>query len=214
MFERGTRGSRNGGAGLSKSAFESCFIEHFSIRSYAAVVRCEDIRLPGLHRDRRRWVLGIPGIRHQEHFMAKSNDHPFISVVPDANAWLDEICDELEFADRRDALHALRAALHVLRDRLSPEQNAHLSAQLPTLIRGIYYEAWRPGEGIHVERRIELYLAEMQRELGNRSELDPFDAARTVYTVVQRHVSEGEIVKLTATLPHQLRILWEPAGTN
>ena len=146
--------------------------------------------------------------------MAKSNDHPFVSVVPDANAWLDEICDELEFADRRDALHALRAALHVLRDRLSPEQNAHLSAQLPTLIRGISYEAWRPGEGIHVERRIELYLAEMQRELGNRSELDPFDAARTVYTVVQRHVSEGEIVKLTATLPHQLRILWEPAGTN
>ena len=69
--------------------------------------------------------------------MAKSNDHPFVSVVPDANAWLDEICDELEFADRRDALHALRAALHVLRDRLSPEQNAHLSAQLPTLIRGI-----------------------------------------------------------------------------
>jgi uncharacterized protein (DUF2267 family) len=156
-------------------------------------------------------ITGIPGTRLQEHFMANTKDHLFASVVPDANVWLDEICDELEWADRRDALHALRAALHVLRDRLTPEQNAHLTAQFPTLIRGIYYEAWRPGEGIHVERRIDLYLAEMQRELGKRSELDPFEAARIVYAVVQRHVSEGEIVKLTATLPRQLRILWEPA---
>ncbi len=62
-----------------------------------------------------------------------------------------------------------------------------------------------------MERRIDLYLAEMKRELGKRSDLDPFDAARTVYAVIQRHISEGEIVKLTATLPRQLRILWEPA---
>jgi uncharacterized protein (DUF2267 family) len=32
--------------------------------------------------------------------------------------------------------------LHVLRDRLTPEQAVHLGAQLPILVRGVYYEGW------------------------------------------------------------------------
>lgn len=34
--------------------------------------------------------------------------------------------------------------LHCLRDRLSVDQAAHLSAQLPLLVRGIYYESYHP----------------------------------------------------------------------
>jgi uncharacterized protein (DUF2267 family) len=35
--------------------------------------------------------------------------------------------------------HALRAALHALRYRLPVDESAQLAAQLPMLIRGIYY---------------------------------------------------------------------------
>jgi Uncharacterized conserved protein (DUF2267) len=38
---------------------------------------------------------------------------------------------------------ALRSVLHVLRNRLTPEQAVHLGAQLPLLVRGIFYEGWR-----------------------------------------------------------------------
>lgn len=34
--------------------------------------------------------------------------------------------------------------LHCLRDRLIVDEAAHLGDQLPILVRGIYYEAWRP----------------------------------------------------------------------
>ena len=34
--------------------------------------------------------------------------------------------------------------LHTLRDRLTVDVAAKLAAQLPTLIRGIYYEDWDP----------------------------------------------------------------------
>ena len=45
--------------------------------------------------------------------------------------------------DRRSAYRALRSVLHVLRDRLTPEQAVHLGAQLPLLVRGIFYDGWR-----------------------------------------------------------------------
>ena len=40
--------------------------------------------------------------------------------------------------DHRSAYRALRSVLHVLRNRLTPEQAVHLGAQLPLLVRGIF----------------------------------------------------------------------------
>jgi uncharacterized protein (DUF2267 family) len=34
--------------------------------------------------------------------------------------------------------------LHVLRDRLPVPEAAHLGAQLPMLVRGFYYDNWKP----------------------------------------------------------------------
>jgi uncharacterized protein (DUF2267 family) len=45
--------------------------------------------------------------------------------------------------DHRSAYRALRSVLHVLRNRLTPEQAVHLGAQLPLLVRGIFYDGWR-----------------------------------------------------------------------
>lgn len=135
---------------------------------------------------------------------------PFASAIADANRWLDQIAAELD-ADRREALHVLRAALHALRDRLSVEQNAHLAAQMPTVIRGLYFEGWRPGHVEQVERGIDHFLEEILDRLERgTSDVDAYEAARATYAVLAAHVSSGEIRKILATLPHELRVLWEP----
>lgn len=56
------------------------------------------------------------------------------------NEWLQDLMDELNFSQRKQAYQALRATLQTLRDRMIVEEAAHLGAQLPMLIRGFYYE--------------------------------------------------------------------------
>ena len=64
--------------------------------------------------------------------------------VEKTHIWLKEIAEELGDEDRQYAYRALRAVLHTLRDRLTVDVAAKLAAQLPTLIRGVYYEDWDP----------------------------------------------------------------------
>ena len=45
---------------------------------------------------------------------------------------------------RNQSYNALRAVLHTLRDRVTVDESAQFAAQLPTLVRGIYYEGWDP----------------------------------------------------------------------
>ena len=64
-------------------------------------------------------------------------------TVQQTNIWVKTLGEELHVEDRHAAYMALRAVLHVLRDRLTAEQAVHLGAQLPLypgpLLRG---DAW------------------------------------------------------------------------
>ena len=67
----------------------------------------------------------------------------FDKTLQTTNIWLDEIMDQIGPA-RHTAWHVLGATLHALRDRLTIDQAVHLGAQLPLLVRGLYYDQWRP----------------------------------------------------------------------
>ena len=61
-----------------------------------------------------------------------------------ADAWVKDMMVCLDTTDPHLALHALRAGLHALRDRLTVEEAAQLAAQMPMTIRGLFYENWHP----------------------------------------------------------------------
>ncbi|MCX8050117.1 MAG: DUF2267 domain-containing protein, partial [Methylohalobius sp.] len=73
-----------------------------------------------------------------------SNFEPIERTVQKTFEWLKEIGQELGIEDKYRAYHALRSVLHHLRDRLSVEDSANLAAELPMLIRGLYYEGFQP----------------------------------------------------------------------
>ncbi len=130
----------------------------------------------------------------------------FATTIEKSAIWLHEIENDTGWDEHR-AYRALRAALHVLRDRLTVDQAAHLGAQLPMLVRGFYYEGWHPAAA--PDKRIgnkDDFLACVRREC-NDPQIDPELACCAVFGTLGRHVTGGEIAKLRNALPKSIAAL-------
>ncbi len=76
--------------------------------------------------------------------MSQTGLSVFDVTVQKTNIWLNDLMELLQCEDRHRAYFALRTVLHALRDHLAVDMAADLGAQLPMLVRGFYYEGWRP----------------------------------------------------------------------
>jgi uncharacterized protein (DUF2267 family) len=124
-----------------------------------------------------------------------------------AEMWINQICTELGTRDEERAYLALRASLHALRDRLPVQEAAHLAAQLPMIIRGLFFEGWHPGTRRPRSRSRHGFLEVVAREIPVGA-LEPEAAVRAVFAVLSKHVSPGQIENVRHTLPHHLADLW------
>lgn len=141
--------------------------------------------------------------------MSATGLEAFDTTLHKTNSWLKEIMHELGVEDKHKAYLAARATLHALRDRLTVQEVAQLGAQLPMLIRGFFYEGWDPSGKPLKERHKEQFLARVAHEFkGGGEPLDPEQAARAVFVVLSRHVSQGEIDDVKQILPGEIRDLW------
>jgi uncharacterized protein (DUF2267 family) len=132
----------------------------------------------------------------------------FDTTIHKTNTWLKELMQIGGWETRHTAYRALRATLHALRDRLTVDETAQLSAQLPMLIRGLYFEGWDPSIRTLKERHLEQFLERIEQELRGDEQLDPVEVARSVFTVMQQRVTEGEIEDVRHMLPSKIRELW------
>jgi uncharacterized protein (DUF2267 family) len=132
----------------------------------------------------------------------------FDTTVQETNLWLKAIMEGLHTDDRHLAYIALRATLHALRDRIGPENAVHLAAQLPMLVRGLYYEGWRLAASQSKERTRADFLEHVRSELPRGSAIDPNVAARAVFAVMWEKLDLGEVGKVIDRLPPELKELW------
>jgi uncharacterized protein (DUF2267 family) len=132
----------------------------------------------------------------------------FDTTIHKTNVWLKEVMEGIHRGDRRKAYDALRATLHALRDRLTVEEVAQLGAQLPMLIRGIYYEGWDPtNKPLKLRGRTE-FLRLIDQKFKADDALNAELIARAVFAVLARRVTEGEIEDIKHMLPGEIRDLW------
>jgi uncharacterized protein (DUF2267 family) len=129
------------------------------------------------------------------------------STFQKTHEWLTELAEEGDFLGESQAYTALRAVLHALRDRLTVEEAAQLAAQMPMLVRGFYYEGWKPATTpVRIRSRQE-FLANIAARLGN-SQLDPEHACAAVFKFLEHKISRGELDDVRHMLPHHVRDLW------
>ncbi len=127
--------------------------------------------------------------------------------VEKTNIWLKELAEELGTDDRRFAYRVLRAYLHAVRDRLVVDEAAQLAAQLPELVRGIYYEGWVPSRTPTSDRSVDEFLRRIADEAKLPGETEASYACSAAARVLRRHVSEGEIDDVVAVFPAELRVV-------
>ena len=131
------------------------------------------------------------------------------STIQKTHEWLKDITGRLGFPNEKAAFAGLRAVLHALRDRLPRENAAELGAQLPMLIRGMYYEGWAPSKEPSRVRHQQEFLDLVAAGLKEHTELrDARRLTKIVFAVLANHVSAGEWEKILLTLPGELRELW------
>jgi uncharacterized protein (DUF2267 family) len=128
--------------------------------------------------------------------------------VEQARHWIDETATELGHDDKRAAYRALKGVLHTLRDRSTVAESAQLASQLPELIRGAYYENWRPATPERY-RDAAGFLDRVRDHAGLAGETEASFAVSGVMTVLRRHVSGGELDDVLATMPPPIRELLE-----
>ncbi|MEX2671675.1 MAG: DUF2267 domain-containing protein [Phycisphaeraceae bacterium] len=140
--------------------------------------------------------------------MATSMQHLFDATWQKSHQWLKELEEIGQFQSEEQAYSACRAVLHALRDRLTVGEAAHLASELPMLIRGFYYEGWKPSGSPVTVRDRDTFIKSVRDQLRNNVAFDPEDAVRAVFTLLERKVSEGEIQDVKQVLPEPIRTLW------
>jgi uncharacterized protein (DUF2267 family) len=136
--------------------------------------------------------------------MATTGLDVFDRTVQTTNLWLNEIEQKLE-QDRKVAWCLLIAILHAVRERLEPVLAADFGGKLPMLVRGAYFDGFRPSYRLVAGRSPDDFLEDIKTELNVASEIDLLEAVRVVCDVVARHIDKRGAEDMWRALPDGIR---------
>ena len=137
----------------------------------------------------------------------------FDTTVQITNEWLSRIVEELGWGDHALAYDALRGTLHAIRDELPVDEAAHLAAQLPMLIRGLYYEGWDPSSTPIPDRSREAFLDRVEAAFNSGPPVNPRQMAQAAMIVLSQRIDRGQVAQVWNCLPEDVRDLW-PVNVN
>jgi uncharacterized protein (DUF2267 family) len=128
-------------------------------------------------------------------------------AVAETETWIDDLAQRLGWRDRDKTYAALIGALHGLRDALPRDEVVYLGAQLPSLLRGFYYEGWRPG-GRRSAQSVSALCGRLHEAVDHDPGIDSGAAARAVLGLLAARLPASEIEDVIAASPKSLHALW------
>jgi uncharacterized protein (DUF2267 family) len=122
--------------------------------------------------------------------------------------WINELAARLGWSSKRSTLRLLRISLHLIRDHLHVNEVAQLSAQLPVMIRGFYFEGGMPKTTPVKDRDLEGFVTAITDAMDDTEEYRGREDIKCVFDLLNARVSRGEIEDIRACLPEAIRDLW------
>ena len=121
--------------------------------------------------------------------------------------WINRISAGADVPDPHHAYQLLRSVLDTLRDRVEPDMAAHVAAQLPLLVRGIFYEGWDPSK-TPVRMSLKQFLSRVQRDAGLQSPQQAETGARAVISLCWDELGPGTMDHLMSVLSNDFAVIF------
>lgn len=122
--------------------------------------------------------------------------------------WLNLLEEDLGWHDRSRSYRLLRETLHGIRDFLTVQEAASLSAQLPVLLRGVFFEGWMPTRTPVRPRSADALLDRITGAFADDPLLEPDVAIAAVFAVLKHRVAPGEYEQVARSLRRPIREMW------
>jgi uncharacterized protein (DUF2267 family) len=122
--------------------------------------------------------------------------------------WINDLRDRLGWDSSRDAMRLLRVTLMQVRDHLSHDELAQLAAQMPLLIRGMFYEGWSTARTPSHGRSVQEFLEPIEAKLSSINGWRGAQDVTAVFETLNAKISAGEINDVRSALPKPVRDLW------
>ncbi|WBB68890.1 DUF2267 domain-containing protein [Micromonospora sp. WMMD812] len=104
---------------------------------------------------------------------------------------------------RNQSYAALRTVLHLLRDRMPVQESVEFAQQLPILVRGIYFDGWKPSD-VPVKLNRDDFLYEVRQGFPYDVEGGTERVVQVVLDTLRQHVTQGEWQEVKDTMPRSL----------
>ena len=140
--------------------------------------------------------MSIKGLESLQHTVALTH------------TWINDLDERLEWNNKPRAYRLLKSVLHALRDWLHLNEAVDLGAQLPTLLRGVYYMNWRPTGNIVRIRTKAAFLARVDEDFQRDPLPNTEQAVMAVFALLSKKITAGEIDDVRRALPNDLRTIW------
>src|SRR5205823_14920376 len=128
------------------------------------------------------------------------------STTQKTHEWIARVAEALHM-EKRDAYKSLRAVLQTVRDRLQVDIAVHFGAQLPMLIRGLYYEGWEPSK-VPIKLSRQQFLDAIQEKIVVDRVIDPLETVQAVLGVAAIYIGGGEMEKVKHSFPSDMQSLF------
>ncbi|GAB3842209.1 DUF2267 domain-containing protein [Micromonospora andamanensis] len=104
---------------------------------------------------------------------------------------------------RNQSYAALRTVLHLLRDRMPVQESVEFSAQLPIVVRGVYFDGWQP-QNVPIKLNRDDFLYEVRQGFPYDVAGGPERVVQVVLDTLRRHITQGEWDDVKDTMPADL----------
>ena len=105
--------------------------------------------------------------------------------------------------------HEMNVLDHVVMGYTAPGRDKPIyPAQMPLLVRGMFFEGWRPAHTPVRDRKVEHFVSAIEDQVGDVQDWRGTKDIAAVFRTLDDKISAGEIRDVKAGLPQPIRDLW------